>query len=300
MNRENMIINMGPHHPSTHGVLRLVVELDGETVVNVDPDLGYLHSGFEKSGEAKRYKDFVYYSDRMDYLSAMTNNLGYVLGVEQLLGIEIPERAKVLRVIMAELQRIAAHLFWLSTHVLDVSGTGMSLLMYATRERERILDLFEMVCGARITLSYIRIGGVWKDVPPAFLTNLRQLLAMLPRQFDDYERMLTGVPLWQERLEGIGKLSRAEVINMGLTGPMLRGSGVDWDLRRDMPYGDYDQYEFEVPVLNEGDDYARYLVRMAEMRQSVRILEQAVARLPEGLFRTDDRKISPPRAPSWM
>jgi NADH:ubiquinone oxidoreductase subunit D len=151
-----------------------------------------------------------------------------------------------------------------------------------------------MVCVARITLSYIRIGGVWKDVPPAFLTNLRQLLAMLPRQFDDYERMLTGVPLWQERLEGIGKLSRAEVINMGLTGPMLRGSGVDWDLRRDMPYGDYDQYDFEVPVLNEGDDYARYLVRMAEMRQSVRIIEQAVARLPEGLFRTDDRKISPP------
>ena len=175
MNREHMIINMGPHHPSTHGVLRLVVELDGEDVVNVDPDLGYLHSGFEKTGENKRYKDFVYYTDRMDYLSAMSNNLGYVLAVEKMLGIEVPQRAQVIRVIMAELQRIASHLFWLSTHVLDVSGTGMSLLMYATRERERILDLFEMACGARLTISYIRIGGVWKDLPAAFITQLARL-----------------------------------------------------------------------------------------------------------------------------
>ncbi|HXF60759.1 MAG TPA: NADH dehydrogenase (quinone) subunit D [Caldilineaceae bacterium] len=294
MSREHMIINMGPHHPSTHGVLRLVVELDGETVVNVDPDLGYLHSGFEKSGENKRYKDFVYYTDRMDYLSAMTNNLGYVLTVEKLLGIDVPERAKVIRVIMAELQRIAAHLFWLSTHVLDVSGTGMSLLMYATRERERILDLFEMVCGARLTLSYIRIGGVWKDLPPAFLPNLRELLAVLPRYFDDYEAMLTDAPVWRERLEGIGVLSREEVINMGLTGPMLRGSGVDWDLRRDLPYSGYENYDFKVPVYTDGDCYSRYRVRMDEMRQSVRIIEQAVNHLPDGLFRIDDRKISPP------
>jgi NADH-quinone oxidoreductase subunit C/D len=297
MSMENMIINMGPHHPSTHGVLRIVVELDGETVVSLDPDLGYLHSGFEKSGESKRYKDFVYYSDRMDYLSAMMNNFGYCLAVEKLLGIEVPERAQVIRIMMVELQRIASHLFWRSTHVLDVSGTGMSLLMYATRERERILDLFEMVCGARLTLSYIRIGGVWKDLPSAFLTNLRELLLILPGAFDDYEKMLTSGPLWQERLQGIGYLSRADVMNMGLTGPMLRGSGVDWDLRRDMPYGSYEQYDFEVPVYTEGDCYARYLVRMAEMRQSLRIVEQAMARLPHGLYKSDDRKVTtPPRA----
>ncbi len=297
MNREHMIINMGPHHPATHGVLRLVVELDGETVVNVDSDLGYLHSGFEKTGENKRYKDFVYYTDRMDYLSSMTNNFGYVLTVEKLMGVEAPPRAQVIRVIMSELQRLASHLFWLSTHVLDVSGTGMSLLMYATRERERILDLFEMASGARITLSYMRIGGVWKDLPDAFITNLRDLLAILPRQFDDYEAMLTSAPLWEERLRGIGKLTRAEVINMGLTGVMLRGSGVDWDLRRDAPYSGYENYDFVVPVETEGDCFARYRVRMQEMRQSVRIIEQALKNLPGGPFRTDDRKVSlPPRA----
>jgi NADH dehydrogenase I D subunit len=297
MNIQNLILNMGPHHPSTHGVLRLVVELDGETVLNVDPDLGYLHSGFEKSGESKRYKDFVYYSDRMDYLSPMLNNYGYCLAVEKLAGIDVPERAKTIRIIMAELQRIASHLFWLGTHVMDVSGTGMAVMMYVTRERERILDLFEMVCGARLTVSYIRIGGVWKDLPPAFITNLRDLIAVLPRYFDDYEAMVTSGPVWQERLEGIGKITRAEAINMGLTGPMLRGSGVDWDLRRDMPYGGYENYDFKVPVESAGDCYARYLVRIEEMRQSVRIIEQALKNLPNGLFRTDDRKISlPPRA----
>ena len=297
MNMKNMILNMGPHHPSTHGVLRLVVELDGETVVNVDPDVGYLHSGFEKSGESKRYKDFVYYSDRMDYLSPMLNNWGYCLAVEKLAGIDVPERAKTIRIIMGELQRISSHLFWLGTHVMDVSGTGMAVMMYATRERERILDLFEMVCGARLTVSYIRIGGVWKDLPPAFINNLRDLIAVLPRYFDDYEEMLTAGPVWQERLTGIGKLTREEVVDMGLTGPMLRGSGVDWDLRRDMPYGGYENYDFKVPVEQGCDCYARYLVRVEEMRQSVRILEQALKNLPEGLYRTDDRKISlPPRA----
>lgn len=297
MNRENMIINMGPHHPSTHGVLRLVVELDGENVLNIDPDLGYLHSGFEKTGETKRYKDFVYYTDRMDYLSGMSNNFGYVLTVEKMLGLEIPERARIIRIIMAELQRISSHLFWLSTHVLDVSGTGMSLLMYATRERERILDLFEMVCGARLTVSYIRVGGVWKDLPPAFLPNLRNFIELMPKQIDEYEAMLTSGPLWRERLEGIGHISREEAINMGLTGPMLRGSGVDWDLRRDMPYGGYENFDFKVPVATEGDCYARYLLRMEEMRQSIRIITQAMNNLPEGLYKTDERKVSlPPRA----
>ncbi|MCB0044399.1 MAG: NADH dehydrogenase (quinone) subunit D [Caldilineaceae bacterium] len=297
MNRQNMILNMGPHHPSTHGVLRLAVELDGETVLNVDPDLGYLHSGFEKTAENKRYKDFVYYTDRMDYLSGMNNNFGYVLTVEKILGLEIPERAQAIRVIMGELQRIASHLFWLSSHVLDISGTGMSLLMYATRERERIMDLFEMVCGARLTVSYIRIGGVWADLPPAFISHLQDFLDVMPGYIDDYEEMLTKGPLWEERLQGIGYISREEAIDMGLTGPMLRGSGVDWDLRRDMPYSGYENYDFDVPVTSEGDCYGRYVIRMEEMRQSLRIIRQAADNLPDGLYKTDNRKVSlPPRA----
>ena len=297
MSRENMVINMGPHHPSTHGVLRLVVELDGERVVSIDPDVGFLHSGFEKTGENKRYKDFVYYTDRMDYLSAMSNNLGYCLTIEHMLGLEIPERAQVIRVIMAELQRIASHLFWLATHVLDVSGTGMSLLMYATRERERILDLFEMVCGARLTVSYIRIGGVWQDLPDAFIGNLKDFIRLMPQKISEYEAMLTDAPLWQERLTGIGHISRDDALAMGLTGPMLRGSGVDWDLRRDRPYSGYEGYQFEVPTSDRGDCYGRFSVRMEELRQSVRILEQAVDNLPSGLYKSNNRKVAaPPRA----
>ncbi len=297
MSRQNMVINMGPHHPSTHGVLRLVVEMDGERIVSIDPDLGFLHSGFEKTGENKRYKDFVYYTDRMDYLSAMSNNLGYCLTIEHMLGLEIPERAQVIRVIMAEMQRIASHLFWLATHVLDVSGTGMSLLMYATRERERILDLFEMACGARLTVSYIRIGGVWQDLPDAFITELKDFLRVMPEKINEYEALITEAPLWQERLTGIGHISAADALAMGLTGPMLRGSGIDWDLRRDRPYSGYESYEFEVPTSDSGDCYGRFNIRMEEMRQSVRILEQAVGNLPSGLYKSNNRKVAlPPRA----
>ena len=294
MNRQNMILNMGPHHPSTHGVLRLVVELDGERVVNVDPDLGYLHSGFEKTGEHRRYKDFVYYTDRMDYLSAMNNNLGYVLAVEGMLGLEIPARAQAIRVIMSEMQRIASHLFWLSTHVLDISGNGMSLLMYATRERERILDLFEMVCGARLTTSYIRIGGVWKDLPEAFLGALSEFCDLFPGRVDEYRDLVKDSPIWRTRLEGVGLVGREEALALGLTGPMLRGSGVDWDLRRDQPYTGYEQYEFDVPTSDRGDGFGRYEIRMEEMRQSIRIIRQALDRLPDGPYRSDDRKVSPP------
>ncbi|MDE0633935.1 MAG: NADH dehydrogenase (quinone) subunit D [Caldilineaceae bacterium] len=297
MSRQNMVINMGPHHPSTHGVLRLVVEMDGERIVSIDPDLGFLHSGFEKTGENKRYKDFVYYTDRMDYLSAMSNNLGYCLTIEHMLGLEIPERAQVIRVIMAEMQRIASHLFWLATHVLDVSGTGMSLLMYATRERERILDLFEMACGARLTVSYIRIGGVWQDLPDAFIAELKDFLRVMPEKIDEYEALITEAPLWQERLTGIGFISAEDALAMGLTGPMLRGSGIDWDLRRDRPYSGYESYEFEVPTSDSGDCYGRFNIRMEEMRQSVRILEQAVGNLPSGLYKSNNRKVAlPPRA----
>ncbi len=297
MSRQNMVINMGPHHPSTHGVLRLVVEMDGERIVSIDPDLGFLHSGFEKTGENKRYKDFVYYTDRMDYLSAMSNNLGYCLTIEHMLGLEIPERAQVIRVIMAEMQRIASHLFWLATHVLDVSGTGMSLLMYATRERERILDLFEMACGARLTVSYIRIGGVWQDLPDAFVSELKDFLRLMPQKISEYEAMVTEAPLWQERLTGIGHISGDDALSMGLTGPMLRGSGIDWDLRRDRPYSGYEAYEFEVPTSDSGDCYGRFKIRLEEMRQSVRILEQAVDNLPSGLYKSNNRKVAlPPRA----
>lgn len=296
-NRKHMILNMGPHHPSTHGVLRLVVELDGEDVLNVDPDLGYLHSGFEKSGESKRYKDFVYYTDRMDYLSSMTNNLGYCVAVEKLMGIEVPDRAQHIRVLMSELQRIASHLFWLSTHTLDISGVGMSVLFYATRERERILDLFEMASGARLTTSYIRIGGVWRDLPPAFLPGVEEFLRIMPSLLDEYQAMLDKAPVWRKRLTGIGLIPREVAINSGLTGPLLRGSGVDWDLRRDMPYSGYEKYDFVVPVATEGDCWARYVIRMEEMRQSLRIIDQAIKNMPDGLFKTDDRKVSlPPRA----
>ncbi len=294
MNRKNLILNMGPHHPSTHGVLRLVVELEGERVVNIDPDLGYLHSGFEKIGEHKRYKDFVYYTDRMDYLSAMNNNLGYVLAVEAMLQLGIPERAQAIRVIMGELQRIASHLFWLSTHVLDISGTGMSLLMYATRERERIIDLFEMVCGARLTTSYIRIGGVWKDLPPAFVNAVRQFCDLMGPRIDEYAAMVQDSPIWHTRLSGIGMITPKDALAKGLTGPMLRGSGIDWDLRRDRPYCGYEKYDFKVPISRRCDSFGRYEVRMEEMRQSLRIVQQALDGLPAGPFRADDRKVSPP------
>ena len=295
MDERHMVVNMGPQHPATHGVLRLIVELDGETIVAVEPDIGYLHSGFEKQGENVRYKDFTYYTDRMDYVSAMQNNLAYSLAVEKLLGIEAPPRAQAIRVIVAELQRIASHLVWLATHALDVGGTGLALLMYAFREREAILDLFEMVCGARLTTSYIQVGGVQWDLPPAFEPRLRELLAILPERFDEYERMLTNNPIWRNRLEGVGYLSAEDAIAMSVTGPMLRGSGVKYDLRKAQPYCNYDQYDFEIPCYSEGDSYARYFVRIEEMRQSRRIVEQALDNLPDGDYRLDDPKIAPPK-----
>jgi len=292
----HMILNMGPQHPATHGVLRLIVELDGERVVAVYPDLGYLHSGFEKQGEAIRYKDFTPYTDRMDYVSAMSNNLGYALAVERLMGVEIPPRAQVLRVIMAELQRLASHLVWLATHVMDSAGVGHSLLMYAFREREQILDIFELVCGARLTTSYIRPGGLWKDVPLSFADRVQDVLDHFPARIDEYERMLNFNPIWRSRLEGVGKLTVDQCLALGVTGPMLRGSGLAFDYRKARPYSTYDQYDFEVPTATEGDCLARYFVRVAEMRQSLRIIDQAMKSLPGGPVWTADRKMAlPPR-----
>ena len=254
---KHMILNMGPQHPSTHGVLRVIVELDGETVVAAYPDIGYLHSGFEKQGETIRYKDFTPYTDRMDYVASMSNNLGYALAVEKLMGVEIPRRAQVLRVIMAELQRLASHLVWLGTHVLDASGVSHALLMYAFREREQILDIFELVSGARMTTSYIRPGGLWRDVPPSFADRVSDVLTNFPKRIDEYERMVTENPIWKARTVGIGKLTRQQALSLGVTGPMLRATGLAFDYRKARPYSGYEAYDFEIPTAPEGDVYAR-------------------------------------------
>lgn len=293
---KHMILNMGPQHPSTHGVLRVIVELDGETVVAAYPDIGYLHSGFEKQGETIRYKDFVPYTDRMDYVASMSNNLSYALAVEKLMGVEIPRRAQIIRVIMAELQRLASHLVWLGTHVMDASGVSHALLMYAFREREQIIDIFELVSGARLTTSYIRPGGLWRDAPPSFEDRVRDVLASFPKRIDEYERMITENPIWKARTVGIGKLTQQQALSLGVTGPMLRATGLAFDYRKARPYSGYEAYDFEIPTATEGDVYARYMVRIAEMRQSLRIIQQALDNLPDGPVWTADRKmVLPPR-----
>jgi NADH dehydrogenase I D subunit len=290
----HLVINMGPQHPATHGVLRLAVELDGERIVSVNPDVGYLHSGFEKTGENKRYEKFIPYTDRLDYLAPMNNNLAYVLTVEKLLGVEIPPRAQYIRVILAELQRIASHVVWLATHGLDVSGTIHSLLMYCLRDREKILDIFEMFCGARMTTTGMSVGGLRRDIPGAFPDAVRAFMDDFQGRLRDYEAMLTRNPIWLSRLEGIGVLKAEDAIALGVTGPMLRAGGVPFDLRKARPYSSYDHFEFDIPIATEADSYARYQVRMREMEQSLRIVEQALDRLPDGPFRTDDRKVAPP------
>ncbi len=290
----HLVINMGPQHPATHGVLRLAVELDGERIVSVNPDVGYLHSGFEKTGENKRYEKFIPYTDRMDYLAAMNNNLAYVLTVEKLLGVAIPPRAQYIRVILAELQRIASHLFWIATHAHDVSGSIHSLLMYCLRDREWILDIFEMFCGARLTTTGMSVGGLRQDIPGAFPDAVRAFMDDFQGRLKDYEAMLTRNPIWLSRLKGIGVLKAKDAIALGVTGPMLRAGGVPFDLRKARPYSSYDHFDFDIPTATEADSYARYQVRMREMEQSLRIVEQALDRLPDGPFRTDDRKVAPP------
>ena len=289
---ENMLLSMGPQHPSTHGVLRLLVELDGETVVNLAPDVGFLHTGIEKNMESKTYTKALVMTDRMDYLAPLSNNLGYVLAVEKLLGVEAPPRAQVIRVVLAELTRIASHLVWLGTHALDVAA--MSVFLYCFREREFILDIFEMCSGQRMMASYFRPGGLWRDVPEEFEPAVRKFLDFFPEKIDDYEALLTRNPIWLERTKGIGAISAEDAIAWGLTGASLRGSGVDWDIRKATPYQGYENYEFEVPLGTHGDVYDRYLCRVQEMRQSLRIVEQAMDNMPDGPFTSDDRKIVPP------
>ena len=296
---DTMILNMGPQHPATHGVLRVIVELDGERVVNAAPDIGHLHSGFEKIAEHRTYQQFAAYPSRMDYVAGMSNDLAYILAVEKLVEAQIPPRAQVIRVILAELQRIAAHLIWLGTQTLDLSGTIHALLQYAFREREMVLDIFEMVCGARITTSYFTVGGLRRDAPPAFPGKVREFADLFERRLDEYETMLTRHPIYRSRLEGIAVIGAEEAIALGCTGPVLRGCGVAYDVRKAQPYSGYEEYDFEVPTQPQGDAYARYRVRLAEMRQSVRIIRQGLdklARLGPGPVKDPNRKLSlPPR-----
>ena len=292
----HMVVNMGPQHPATHGVLRLALELDGEEVVRVSPELGYLHSGFEKTGENKRYELFIPYYDRIDYLAPMNNNLAYVMAVEKLLDVDIPEHVQYARVILAELQRISSHLGWLGTHAMDVSGTIHSLLMYCFQARERILDIFEMVCGARMTTSYFSVGGLRWPLPGAFKDAVESFLTEFTTYMKDFEGMLTKNPIWLSRLKGVGYLSAEDAIALGVTGPLLRAAGVPLDLRKVRPTNCYDHFDFDIPTSTEADSYARYEVRINEMRQSARIVEQAINKIKPGPYRTADRKVAlPPR-----
>ena len=296
---DTMIINMGPQHPATHGVLRVVVELDGERIVNAAPDVGHLHSGFEKTAEHRTYQQFAAYPSRMDYVAGMSNDLGYILAVEKLVEAEVPPRASAIRVILLELQRLAAHLIWIGTQTLDLSGTIHALLQYAFRERERILDIFEMVCGARITTSYFTTGGLRWDVPPAFSRVVRGFVDDFDKLLGEYEIMLTKNPVYRSRLEGIAVIDAQQAIGLGCTGPMLRGCGIGYDVRKYAPYCGYEHYDFEVPTQPHGDAYSRYKVRVAEMRQSTHIIRQGLDKLAEigpGPVKDPNRKLTlPPR-----
>jgi NADH-quinone oxidoreductase subunit D len=280
-----MILNMGPQHPSTHGVLRVLLEIDGETIVRIMPDIGFLHTGIEKTCEAKFYQQVVPLTDRIDYLCPMTNNLCYALAVEKLLGLEIPPRAQWMRVLMNELTRINSHLVWLGTHALDIGA--MSVFLYCFREREEVLKIFEMISGQRMMTSYFRVGGLALEPPLGFFERVRQFAGYFPQKVDEYENLLTGNPIFMMRTKGVARLAAEDAIALGATGPTLRGSGVDFDLRRDMPYSGYENFKFKVPVSQDGDVFARYICRVRELRESNEIVKQALAGMPEGPIKAD-------------
>ena len=284
-----MILNMGPQHPSTHGVLRLILEIEGENVVRMMPDIGYLHTGIEKICEAKFYQQVVPLTDRIDYLCPLTNNLCYVLAVEKLLGLEIPARAQWIRVMLNELTRINSHLVWLGTHALDIGA--MSVFLYCFREREDVLRIFEMVSGQRMMTSYFRIGGLALEPPLGLFEKIKDFVDKFPERVDEYESLLTSNPIWVERTKGVAHLSAGDAIALGVTGPTLRASGVDWDLRRDMPYSSYEKFQFKVPIARDGDVFARYMIRVQEMRESNLIVQQALAGMPEGQITADAPKV---------
>jgi NADH dehydrogenase I D subunit len=276
--RREMVLNMGPQHPSTHGVLRVLLTLDGEVITSCDPNIGYLHRGVEKLGESHRYSQFVPWTDRTDYVAAPSNNLGYVLAVEKLCGIEAPERAQYWRIIMGELARIASHLVWLGTHALDIGALSISL--YCFRERELILDIFEKFCGARLTTNMMEIGGFSRPIPDELPEMVRTFCQVFPQGQQDYEDILSKNPIWLSRTRGVGVIEPEVAISYGLTGACLRGSGVNYDVRKAQPYLLYDRLDFEVPLGSHGDVFDRYLVRMEEMRQSIKIIEQCIDQVP--------------------
>ena len=289
---ETVLLNMGPQHPSTHGVLRLLLELDGEEVVQCIPDVGYLHTGIEKNMEAKTYIKAEVMSDRLDYLNNVGNNLAYCLAIEKLTGLDVPPRAQAIRVILTELQRIASHLIFLATTGLDVAAT--SIWMYCFRERNLILDIMEMCSGQRMMTTYIRPGGLWRDVPAEFEDEVRSFIKVFPSRVDEYEALLTKNPIFLDRTKDIGVLTQEDALSWGVTGPMLRASGIPHDLRKSQPYSGYELYDFEIPTRSEGDTFARYIVRIEEMREALRIVEQALDKLPFGPVRSDNRKYVPP------
>jgi len=286
---ETITLNMGPSHPSTHGVLRLVVELDVEVVKKVVPHVGYLHRGMEKIAESMTYHQFIPYTDRLDYLAPLSNNVAFVLAVEKLIGLEVPPRCRAIRVLCCEIARISAHLLWLGTGALDLGAA--TVFFHTFRERETLYDLIELITGTRLTTSHPRVGGLARDLPPNLIPELKEFLRRFPAQVDEYEKLLTRNRIWLKRTQDVGKISAEDAIDLGMTGPNLRGSGVEFDLRKAFPYSGYEQYDFEVPVGSVGDAYDRYLVRIEEMRQSARILNQVADHMPEGPINTDDPKV---------
>jgi len=295
---DTMTINMGPQHPSTHGVLRLILTINGETVVKAVPDIGFLHTGIEKTAEAKTYQQALVLTDRMDYLSPLCSNLGYSLAVEKLLGIEdeITDKIKYVRVLLAELQRIASHLVWLGTHALDLGA--MSVFLYCFREREMILDIFEEISGVRMMTSYICPGGLQADLTPGFNSKVRAFTSIFPDRLQEYHDLLTNNQIWMERTKGVGILSAQDAIAYGASGPVLRGSNVVWDIRKAFPYSGYEKFDFDIPVGTNGDVYDRYLVRMLEMEESLKIVNQALEGMPGGAYRVHNTKVAPP--PKWQ
>ena len=290
--RDTMTINMGPQHPSTHGVLRLILTLDGETIVKAVPDIGYLHTGIEKTAEAKSYFKALVVTDRMDYLAPLANNYGYSLAVEKLLGIDVPAKARVARIALVELQRIASHLVWLGSSALDLGA--QSVFLYCFRERELILDIFELCSGVRMMTSYIFPGGLQADLPPGFDAKVRAFLKLFPARLREYHDLLTNNRLWIDRTKGIAPISGEDALAYGCSGPTLRGSGIAYDVRKAFPYGGYEQFDFDIPIGTNGDVYDRYLIRMLEMEQSLRIIQQAMDALPTGEWQVQDQKIVPP------
>jgi NADH-quinone oxidoreductase subunit D len=290
---ETMTVNMGPQHPSTHGVLRLVLELDGEVIQSATPTIGYLHTGIEKTAEQKKWQQVIPLVERMDYLGAQSNSLCYALSVEKLLGLEMPQRVKDIRVLIAELQRMASHLLWLGTHAMEIGA--VSMLFYAIRERELLMNINELIAGFRFFPSYIRIGGLREDLPRGFHQAVTAFLDRFPSKLDEYEGMLSRNDIFMRRTQGVGALSQEEALAWGLLGPIARASGSDYDVRKYFPYSGYESYDFQVPTATEGDVYARYRVRMRELRESVKICRQAIARItPSGAFACDDPRVVPP------